>query len=325
MGSRFRSAASALPVGGFGSVMGIAGTGLAWRAGSSAVDAPSIIGDVLLVIAALVFGVLSALYLTKAAVTPSRISAELAAPSSASQFGCISISIVMLAAGILPYSRPLAVIMWCIGAVLQFAFCLFVFGQWIENPTTLSQATPTWLIPIVGNATAVMAGARLGFQEISWFLFSIGVVCWLAFLPILLNRMIFHHDPMADSAAPSVAIFVSAPAVGAIAWLQLEGEIDAVFRILLFSALFFAILVLRLYKTISRAPISAAWWAYTFPSATLALGFVAYARVLAAEWSLLVAWSALFFVSAIVIAVSVATAILGFQSFRNRSSLSSVS
>jgi tellurite resistance protein len=300
--------------------MGIGGTGLAWRVGNQVVGAPAIIGEAMLATATLVFIALSVLYATKAMVTPHLVTAEVSTPSSASQFACISISLLMLSTGALPYSRSCATVVWMAGAILQLLLCLWLLGRWIEYPTALSHATPTWLIPIVGNVVAVTSGSRLGFQEISWFFFSIGVVCWIAFLPILLYRMIFHHEPMADAAAPSIAIFVSPPAVGALAWLQLGGMVDGTFRVLLFSALFFAILALRLFNILSGARVSAAWWAYTFPAAALAWGFVLYSRVLEPPFAHIMAWTALILVTTIVLLVIVGTTLIGVASICRRPS-----
>lgn len=308
---QFRKATLAIPVGSFAAVMGISGTGLVWRAGSPIVGAPGFIGEAILAIALLIFVVLSVLYAAKALIAPNLVAAEASVPSSASQFACISISLMTLATGILPYSHAYAEAVWAAGATLQLLLCLWLLGRWVEHPADLLQVTPAWLIPIVGNVVAVVCGSQLGHLEISWFLFSTGVVCWIVFLPILFHRMIFHHEPIADSAAPSLAILVSPPAVGALAWLQLGGMIDGVFRFLLFTALFFAIFVLRLFKALSGARMSAAWWAYTFPAAALALGFVLYSRALEPHIAHVVVWAALIFTTAILLFVTAGTTLIG--------------
>jgi len=45
---------------------------------------------------------------------------------------------------------------------------------------------------------------------------------------------------------------------------------------MLFAALFFVLLVVRLWRLAARSPVSVAWWTYTFPSAALATALVRY-------------------------------------------------
>ena len=139
---------------------------------------------------------------------------------------------------------------------------LTLLGRWIAEPTEILHATPAWLVPIVGNVTATLPGGPLGFHETSWFLLAVGLVSWIAFLPLLLHRLIFCEDKSLQRLVPSLAIFVASPAVGCLSWLQLTGRVDAVYRFILFTALFFALLVLRLWQLSVRAlPVSVAWWA----------------------------------------------------------------
>jgi tellurite resistance protein len=46
---------------------------------------------------------------------------------------------------------------------------LTLLGRWIAEPTKILHATPAWLVPIVGNVTAILPGVSLGFHETSWF------------------------------------------------------------------------------------------------------------------------------------------------------------
>ena len=115
---------------------------------------------------------------------------------------------------------------------------------------------------------------------------------WLALLPLLLNRLIFHPDPLPERLAPSLAILVSSPAVGCVAWLQLTGRVDEAYRLIFFIALFSALLVIRLWRLAATAPISVAWWAYTFPSAALATAAIRYRQHVIGSGTTALAWSA---------------------------------
>jgi tellurite resistance protein len=196
-----------------------------------------------------------------------------------------------------------ALAIWSVGAAGQCLLLLTLLGWWISEPTELGNSTPSWLIPIVGNATAAFAGVPLGFPETSWFLFAIGLGFWLTFLPLLLNRLIFHHEPLPGQ----LALLVASPAVLCLAWLQLTGRVDETYRIILFTALFFVLLVLRLWRLAAHLPVSVAWWSYTFPSAALATAVLRYRQQMLGPGPAALAWGALGMASVVVAIVAVAS------------------
>jgi tellurite resistance protein len=127
----------------------------------------------------------------------------------------------------------------------------------------------------------------------------------------LLHRLIFCEDKLPQRLAPSLAIFVASPAVGCLSWLQLTGHVDAVYRFILFTALFFALLVLRLWQLAVQAlPVSVAWWAYTFPSAALASALIRYCQHVPGVGERLLAWAGLAL-------TTISVAGVGFISLRN--------
>jgi tellurite resistance protein len=219
----------------------------------------------------------------------------------------LTIALLLLAAGILPYAPQSALAIWSVGAAGQCLLLLTLLGRWIYEPTELGNSTPSWLIPIVGNATAAFAGVPLGFPEISWFLFAVGLGFWLTFLPLVINRLIFHHEPLPGQLAPTLALLVASPAVLCLAWLQLTGRVDETYRIILFAALFFFLLVLRLWRLAAHSPVSVAWWSYTFPSAALATAVVRYRQQMLGPGPAALAWGVLGMASVVVAIVAVAS------------------
>jgi tellurite resistance protein len=298
---------SGCPVAMFSSVMGICGLGLGWRAAAQVLCAPHAIGEGLIALAAALFVVLGTMYILKLFNAPGAVAAEFRNPATSSQFGCLTIALLLLAAGILPYAPHSARAVWSVGATGQCLLLLTLLGRWIAEPTEVSNSTPSWLIPIVGNATAALAGVPLGFPETSWFLFAVGLAFWLTFLPLLLNRLIFHHEPLPARLAPTLAVLVASPAVICLAWLQLTGQVDATYRVILFTALFFALLVLRLWRLAVPSPASVAWWIYTFPSAVLAMAVVRYREQVSGLGSAVLASGTLCMASVVVAIVAAAS------------------
>ncbi|MFB0975797.1 MAG: hypothetical protein QMB71_06820 [Tolumonas sp.] len=66
--------------------------------------------------------------------------------------------------------------LWGIGAIVQLSLTLLVMHSWIHHDHyRLEHANPSWFIPVVGNIIAPITGAKLGYIEVSWFFFSVGI------------------------------------------------------------------------------------------------------------------------------------------------------
>jgi tellurite resistance protein len=298
---------SSCPVAAFSSVMGICGLGLCWRVAAQVLSAPQAIGEGLIALAAALFVVLGTIYILKLLNAPDAVAAEFRNPATSSQFASLTIALLLLAAGILPYAPQSALAIWSAAAAGECLLLLALLARWISEPTDLGNSSPGWLMPIVGNGTAAFAGVPLGFPEISWFLFAVALGLGLTFLPLVLNRLIFHHEPLPGRLAPTLALLVATPAVLCLAWLQLTGRVDETYRIILFTALFFALLVLRLWRLAAQSPVSVVWWTYTFPSAAFATAVVRYRQQVPGPGPAVLAWSALGMASVVVATVTVAS------------------
>jgi tellurite resistance protein len=263
-----------VPTASFASVMGIAALGLAWETAVRAQGAPAFIGSWLMVISAAVFAILLVVWLARVAAKPDEVRAETRSAITASYFGTITISLSLLAAGAIPYSRPLAFVLWFIAAFGGAALLIYLLGRWIEYGIKDFELTPALFIPVVGNATTIYAAVPLGLAEIGWASFSFALLCWLTLLPITMYRLFVTEPRLPRRMAPQLAVMVSSPAVMASAWFVLSGgAMDAAFRILAYKALFFAILTVRLWKMAWGEPFNTAWWGWTFPAAALAGAF----------------------------------------------------
>ena len=153
----------------FSAVMGICGLGLSWREACQVLAAPRAIGECLIAVGVMLFIALSTLYGIKTVRDPSIVVAEFRDPTSASNFACITVAVVIVAAAILPYAPSAALFLWALGTGGQIVLFLTLLGRWIVEPTKILHATPAWLVPIVGNVTATLPGVPLGFHETSWF------------------------------------------------------------------------------------------------------------------------------------------------------------
>ncbi|WP_035691127.1 SLAC1 anion channel family protein [Azospirillum halopraeferens] len=265
-----------VPVPLFATVMGIGGLGLAWRRAHEVLGLPAAAGEAILALAALAFVAVAALYLTKAVKHPAAVRHEFDHPVRTNFFPAMSIGLMILAGGALPHAPAAAEVLWVAAVALHLGFALAIMGRWISRNLELHAFNPAWFIPVVGNVLAPLVGVKLGHVEVSWFFFSVGLVFWLALFPILLYRVIF-HDMMPARLVPTLVIFLAPPAVGFLSWMQLNGGVlDAGARLLFFTALFTALLLVRLSGLFLKVPFAVSWWAFTFPSAAMAIAAIGY-------------------------------------------------
>lgn len=260
------------PVPFFASVMGLSGFTLALHAGGfhrASLGALSITG--------LLFVTLAVFYTAKALRHPGAVRAEWQHPVKLAFFPAISISLLLIATALRPVSTDLARAVWVIGALTQASLTLAVLSNWIgHRPFQTPQMSPAWFIPAVGNIVAPVAGVGLGFVETAWIFFSAGVIFWIVLLVLVMNRLIF-HDPLPGKMVPTLAITIAPPAVGFLAWLQLNGGvIDPLAHVFYGATIVFFGLALTQAGKLRGLPFALSWWALSFPIAAFTIATFKY-------------------------------------------------
>jgi tellurite resistance protein len=261
--------------------MGVVGLGLSWRFAATLYRVTSWPGEILIAVGSAMFIVLSFRYFSKAVRYPSLVLAELEDRSDAIYFSAIAISFSLVAMGAEPYSRPLAFGLLSVGALASVVLVVLRFESWISRPADISTVTPAWFIPAVGNATAAVAAAQLGLFELGWFLLSVGLCGWFILHPIVFGRL-FAIERMPSRYTPSLAVLASSPALFAGAWFALNGgHNDAIFRLFVFAALFYAVIAVRLILIIGvGTAFTPGWWGFTFPAAAVTGALLRYSSLI---------------------------------------------
>lgn len=267
------------PITFFAVIMGLAGLSLATRRIEIALSGASGTASfALTLMTAATFCVIAALYLAKALRHPEALKAEWNHPVRIAFFPAITIGVLLLCSGVLPRAHALVEIVWLAATAAHLVLILGVVAAWISH-RTFEQAhlTPAWFIPAVGNVLVPIAGVELGYLETSWFFFSVGMLFWLIFLTLVFNRLIF-HNPIAERLLPTLVILIAPPSVGFVSWELLNGgTVDAVGRLLYYSALMFVLVTLTQVGRLLRLPFSMAWWAYSFPLAAFTIASALFA------------------------------------------------
>jgi tellurite resistance protein len=260
-----------LPISIFAMVMGLSGLSLALQRAARIWGLPVLLGEVAIIITAMVFLTLAALYGVKIVRYGADVVAEFRHPVKINFFPTATISLLLLSVGFLELNTAVSRFLWFTGAIAHLVLTLMVLSAWINRTTfEVQHMNPAWFIPVVGNIIVPIAGVPLGAPEVSWFFFSVGIVFWLVLLTIIFNRVIFHH-PIAERLVPTFFILIAPPAVGFLAYSRLIGGLDPFARILFHTALFTGLLLATQWRMFLRLKFFLSWWAYSFPLAALTL------------------------------------------------------
>jgi len=267
------------PVTLFSSVMGIGGLSLAWRRAAAVWQLPTWPAQTGFWVAATVFVVLAAVYAAKWVRFPAAAWAEVRHPIRMTFVPTITISVLILATAGQDIAPAVAKVAWWVGGVGHLAVTVAVLTAWFSRPDILhTHVTPAWFIPIVGNVVTPLAAPRLGSVELAWMAFGVGVVFWVGLLPLLLQRVLLHDEPLPRKLLPTIAIFIAPPSVAMLSWGSLTGSVaDPVGRILFAAAMMFVVLLFAQALTLRSVPFALPYWAYSFPLAAASAAAIAMA------------------------------------------------
>ncbi|KAH7569455.1 hypothetical protein ACOSP7_012864 [Xanthoceras sorbifolium] len=156
-----------------------------------------------------------------------------------------------------------------------------IYGQWFTTEKRFLSlfANPTSQISVIANFVVARAAAQMGWKETAVCMFSLGMVHYLV-LFITLYQQLSGSNRFPSILRPTFFLFFAAPSMGSLAWSSITGAFDTTSKMLFFLSLFlFTSLACRpvLFKK-SMRKFNVAWWAYSFPTAFLALASAGYAQ-----------------------------------------------
>jgi tellurite resistance protein len=259
-----------VPAAFFGIVLGLAGLGGAWRLAHQVWQLPALIGASIVFLAAVVWAVLVVLFALKWLLAREEALKEVAHPVQCCFIGLVGVTTMLIAGGLLPYSRIVADVLFAIGAAYTLLFAVWRTGGLWQGDRQDAMTTPVLYLPTVAGSfvTAAIASA-LGYQDWGQLFLGVGVFAWLATESVLLHRMFTVTLP--PPLRPALGIQLAPPAVGAVAYLSVtQGPPDIVVHMLLGYAILQALILLRLLPWILKEPFSPSYWAFTFGATALA-------------------------------------------------------
>ena len=258
------------PVSFFSMIMGLSGFTLAWKGASAIFFHGMAIWSIFAYATSIAMVILSILYAVKIGRYTHSVLEEIRHPVRINFFPSFSISLLLLSV-VWQHETITSTYLWIAGTTLQIALTMYVMSSWIHHTHyTLSHANPSWFIPVVGNIIVPITGSQLGYTELSWFCFSIGIVFWIVLLTIIMYRLFF-HEPLPARMTPMLFILLAPPSVGFISYIGMVGELDVFARIIYYMALFLGLLLAMNIFRFLKVPFFISSWAYSFPLAALTI------------------------------------------------------
>jgi tellurite resistance protein len=263
-----------LPIGLFGSVMGLTGLSIAWRLAGLRFGAPEWIAESLAVAAVLAFLLIAAAYSIKALGAPDVVKAEFAHPIGGNLFGTFLISLLLLPIVLAPSSLLLARVVWVVGAVGMLWFAWLKVVRWMSDRQQPQHATPAWIVPVVGLLDLPLAVPSLSLGPLHGVMvlaLAVGLFFAIPLFTLIFSRLLFEPS-LPDALQPTLMILLAPSAVGTSTYFATTGQLD-LFAQSLYALTLFLLLVLvgRLRYLGKCCPFRVSWWAVGFPLAAAAI------------------------------------------------------
>lgn len=221
-------------------------------------------------VAALVWVVLLVLYVRKWLSDRAGAAAELEHPVQCCFVGLIGVATMLVAGGVLPYARPLAVLLFAGGGVFTLGFAVWRTGGLWHGGREAAATTPVLYLPTVAGSlvTGILAGA-LGRPDWGQLAFGAGLFSWLAIESVLIHRLLT-SPALAAALRPTLGIQLAPAPVAALSYLGVgPGVPDLAVHALIGYGLLQALVLLRLSRWIWSGSFTPAYWAFTFGATAL--------------------------------------------------------
>ena len=162
---------------------------------------------------------------------PKNAIADLKHPILSNFYPTVSVAMLVIATGfiIIIHNMPYAEIFWITGALLTFAFGIYIpYISFMSENIKLEHINPAWFIPPVGLIVIPIAGAKIAVNHLGIygeFLNIINFISWgsgfflyLALLAVIIYRLIL-HTPMPGALIPTIWINLGPIGAGTISLL----------------------------------------------------------------------------------------------------------
>lgn len=260
-----------LPAGYFGMVLGIIGMGFAWRYASTLWAVPRAIGDGLVMLAIAIWSLLTLAFGLRLIRFPHSVLREMRHPVASSFVSLFPATTMLVAIGITPWTRTLAILLFVLGVTLQLSYAAWQSAGLWRGSHPQEATTPGLYLPTVANNfISAMACGALGFQDAGLVFLGAGIFSWLSLEPAILHRL----RSAGELPAPlrtSLGIQLAPALVACNAWLAVNGgHADVMAKMLFGYGLLQLLFMVRLLPWYMKQPFNASFWSFSFGVSALA-------------------------------------------------------
>lgn len=314
----FAALAKETPLGAFSITMGLAGLGLAWARADTVWHHRLPVDQFLFAVAALVFIATLMLVLFRLMVQSKSVAEELSDIGRSSTAATLPMAMMLLAGGTLVYAPGVASLIWLTALAIHLALTGLLLWTWSFGGSGihLNDVGPDWILPTGGLLLLPHVGVPLGFEDLSWALFLLGLVLWALVFGAVLMRLLV-GKPLKRSLRPRYVIAMAPPALAFVSLVQFDGMVMSNWSSATFvgGILSAGILALFVHK-FATYPFTTVWWSYTFPIATFAGACLFHHQIVGTWTSGTLAFLALAVATAVVAIVSLLSLKVLFPALR---------
>lgn len=245
-----------LPAGYFGIVLGTIGMGFAWRYASQLWQVSHWLGDGLVILAMIIWGLLTGAFITRLIRFPHSVLAEVRHPVLSSFVSLFPATTMLVAIGFVPWFRPLAVCLFSFGVVVQLAYAAWqTAGLWRGSHPEEATTPGLYLPTVANNFISAMACGALGYTDAGLVFLGAGVFSWLSLEPVILQRLRSSGE-LPTALRTSLGIQLAPALVACSAWLSVNGgEGDTLAKMLFGYGLLQLLFMLRLMPWYLSQPL----------------------------------------------------------------------
>ena len=281
-------------------VMSLLGLALAWRTLSESSQALSTVAQVVS-IGAVLIGLVTLGSIVYHLSNRAALKETLQSPVLRILLACLTVGLMLLSALLAPHTPMIGSGLIWFAAGAHLTLLAWLLNGWLSGNTPIEQITPVWFIPTVGNIVIPIGAMASGHLYLAWFGFSVGLMLWLALLPLVIYRLM-HASPLPPETEAVQMVMVAPPAIGSVAWFVLAGDTLLIPGVILLSfAGFLGLTLVPMILRVLNRPFSPANWSFGFPLAALSSGLMLYADAIGSLWLGYVGVCVLLFVSVIVL------------------------
>lgn len=253
-----------IPAASFGIVLGLAGLSVNWHMASELWAAPKVVAVALNWLAVAVWFALTILFAAKWLVAREQALFEANHPIQGCSIGLAGVATMLVARGLLPYSRSLAVVLFGLGGLFSIIFAVWRTGSLWQGGRDIATTTPVLYLPTVaGSLVCALVLVNFGYPQWAQLAFGAGIFSWLALESVLLQRLLTGPE-LPTPLRPTMGIVFAPPAVACAAYMGFTpGVPDVWANALLGYCLLQLLLFLRELRWVSKQPFAISYWTTT--------------------------------------------------------------